>query len=333
MGKGSSSTPSTPTSQTVTQTNIPDYASPYYLNLLSSAQTQSQVPYQTYPGQQIAPLNDTQNQAFQGITALPNQTAQPLAQAGQNLTAAGNYAQNFNYDPSTFTSQNFDASAANQYMSPYISNVVDAQNQLAQRQFNEGQSARDFQAKQMGAFSNSDGRQIGNQLAARDINQQEAASTANLLNTGYTNAQGQFNADQQRSLAAQQLGEQSNQFGATAGLQAGLLGLQSGAAQAGLANTANTIGSAQQNALLGVGTLQQQNTQNQLTNAYTNFQNQVNYPNQQLQLYSSLLRGVPVTANQNVTTTAAPPSPISNLLGLGIGGLGLSQALGSGATA
>ena len=62
---------SAPTQQTVTQTNIPDWAKPYATRLLGEAEnlTYNQ-PYQSYEGQRLAGLNPLQQQAMMGTQAL-----------------------------------------------------------------------------------------------------------------------------------------------------------------------------------------------------------------------------------------------------------------------
>jgi len=67
-------------------------------------------------------------------------------------------------------------------------------------------------------------------------------------------------------------------------------------------------------------------TQQGLDIAYADFINQRDFPRQQLNYYSGILRGVPITPGQESTTYQAPPSQLSQLLGLGVGGLGLAKA-------
>jgi hypothetical protein len=62
---------------------------------------------------------------------------------------------------------------------------------------------------------------------------------------------------------------------------------------------------------------------------YSDFMNQRDYDRNQLNFYSGILRGVPISPTQESTTYNAPPSQMSQLLGLGVGGLGLAKAFGS----
>jgi hypothetical protein len=62
---------------------------------------------------------------------------------------------------------------------------------------------------------------------------------------------------------------------------------------------------------------------------YQDFLRQMNYPMEQLQQYSSLLRGVPVTPNTTSTTYAPGPGLGQQLMGAGLGALGMYKTLGS----
>lgn len=137
----------------------------------------------------------------------------------------------------------------------------------------------------------------------------------------------QFN-EQQRQQAAQMAmqGQQMNEAAraAAAGIQ------QKGYGMAGeLGSQLNTIGKTQQeldlaraNALMNVGSQQQQLGQQALDTSYADFVNQRDYDKQQLAFYSGIMRGVPVGANTDVSTTQPGASTGSQLAGLGIAGLG-----------
>jgi hypothetical protein len=126
-------------------------------------------------------------------------------------------------------------------------------------------------------------------------------------------------ANQQADMQTQQYSEQSRQFGS----QQGLAGL----AQAGqMGQTLANIGSAQSQADqarfgLQTSTAAQQQALNQqyLDTDYQEFLRQRDYPMEQLQQYSSLLRGVPVTPQSSVTTYAPNASLGSQLIGGGLG--------------
>lgn len=109
MGKSTPPPPTAqaqPSSQTVTQSNIPEYARPYYERLLSRAESTSQNAYVPYEGQRIAPLTAPQQEGM----ALANENigvAQPyLQQAGTAITgAAGQASGTYGYRAPGITSQ------------------------------------------------------------------------------------------------------------------------------------------------------------------------------------------------------------------------------------
>ena len=59
---------------------------------------------------------------------------------------------------------------------------------------------------------------------------------------------------------------------------------------------------------------------------YEDFVRQRDYPREQLQFYSSLLRGIPVQPSTE-TTKFQQYNPVKDLLGTGIAGLGLYKGI------
>jgi len=97
MGKGGGGAPQ-PTSQSVTQTNLPEYARPYFEDLMKRGQESSQVQYQPYGGERTAGFTPLQQQGFEGIQ---NLGPSPLTSAGAGLTglAAQQATQASQYQP------------------------------------------------------------------------------------------------------------------------------------------------------------------------------------------------------------------------------------------
>jgi hypothetical protein len=132
----------------------------------------------------------------------------------------------------------------------------------------------------------------------------------------------QFNQSQAQNLAGSQLNAQQQQFGAGLGLQ----GLQT--ANQAASNLAN-IGQTQYGQNVGLlnlqnqlGTQQQQQTQNILTNQYQDYLNAQNYPYKQLGFMSDMLRGLPLT-QQSSTVYGQAPSVVQQAAGLGLTGKAL----------
>jgi hypothetical protein len=164
---------------------------------------------------------------------------------------------------------------------------------------------------------------LANQQAGLQVGQQNLESALQTQQLGTQTGLAALQSNQQANLDTQRMREQSRQFGA----QQGLAGLAQ-ANQAG--QTLTNIGSAQQQAdqaRLGMqqSTAAQQQALNQqyLDTAYQDFLRQRDYPMEQMQQYSSLLRGVPVTPNSTTSTYAPSPSIGSQLISGGIGGLSM----------
>ena len=180
--------------------------------------------------------------------------------------------------------------------------------QQAQQQFNAEQNARltAQQANQQAGLTSS----IQNLNALLGVQQ---------LGSGQ-NLQAQL-ANQQAGLTAQQLQEQSRQYGAGLGLQ----GLQAG--MSGYGQLAG-VGQNLYNQNIGnitlqsqLGTQQQQQEQNKINTQYQDWLSKQNYPQQQMDVMASYIRGTPLST-QSASTYAAPPSTLSQVVGLGTAGVG-----------
>ena len=321
---GGGSAPAQPTSTTSTQTSIPEYAKPYVEKMLGQTEALAGTPYQTYDRERIAGFNPMQEQAFQGAAGM--QPSQLGGFGGQLAGAATLGALGTQYDPTQFRGGQFGQREAQQYMSPYMQSVVDIQQREAERQGGIAGTQRAAQATQSGAFGG--GRQaIMEAEAARNLAQQKGDIQAQGLQSSYQQAQAQFNADQARRMQAQQLQEQSKQYGAGLGLQ-GLQTALSGAGQMGALGQQQFGQGMDINKLqAGYGSQQQQQEQNIMQQQYQDFLNQQNYPYKQLGFMSDMLRGLPLSqASQQIYQQ--PPSMVSQLGSAGLGAYGVSQLMG-----
>lgn len=164
---------------------------------------------------------------------------------------------------------------------------------------------------------------LANQQAGLQVGQQNLEAALQTQQLGTQSGLTALQANQSANLDAQRAYEQSRQFGA----QQGLAGLTQANQSA---QTLSNIGSAQQSAaqsILGMqqGTAAQQQALNQqyLDTAYQDFLRQRDYPMEQMQQYSGLLRGVPVTPNSTTTTYAPNASLGSQLVSGGLGAAAL----------
>jgi hypothetical protein len=350
-----------PTKSEVTQTNIPEYARPYVETMLGAGQQQI-FNYETDPetgemtptgikpfksfggiydedptsktyGKQLsydpsayfAGFSPMQEQSFQGAANLG--VAPQLAGATGMAAEAGMRGLDTRYQTGQFDAPQFGDQSAQQYMNPYMQDVVNVQQREAQRQADIAGTQRGAQAVQSGAFGGS--RQaILDAEAARNLATQKGDIQAQGSNLAYQQAQQQFNADMARRQQAQQMYEQSRQYGAGIGLQ----GLQTGLQAAG---TLGQLGQTQYGQ--NVGNIQLQNQfggqQQALEQAKINQQVQdygtaQQYPMMQLANMNNLLRGLPMQSS-TVQTYQAPPSTLSQLGGLGATAYGAYKTFGA----
>jgi hypothetical protein len=338
-GGGGGGQPNTTYSQT---SNIPEYAQPYVEQMLGSAQKEifnydeAGNPTNIKP---YKPFSSNPNDYFAGFSPLQQRAQQQAANMGvtpetgmaTGMTgAAGMGALNTQYNPLGAYSQQFGQQQADQYMNPYMQNVVNVQQAAAQRQADIARTGRNAQATQAGAFGGA--RQaITDAEANRALADQQNAIQAQGLNTAYTNAQQQFNADQAARMQAQQANIGQQQFGANLGMQ----GLQTGLQAAGqLGQLGQNIYGQQ----MGINQLQNQYGAQQQAAEQAKINQQIQdyataqqYPMMQLANMSALTRGLPM---QSATTQVyqAAPSAMSQLAGLGTAAYGLSQLGGLGGT-
>ena len=365
---------SQPATQTVTQQNaVSAFAAPYVENMLGKAEALTSQPYQTYPGQRTADFTGLQNQAFSGAQNLGvmGQTQEATNLAGQaGLGAlntqyqAGQFGNQFqapqDYQANRFSADRIGTQSfaqpgtADSFMSPYMQNVVDAQQREARRASQIAGQGQQAEAVGRGAFGGSRDALMRAERE-RNLNTQLGDIQSAGLNAAYNQAMQQFNAEQQARLAAQQanqqaglsaqqMSEQSRQFGAGQGLQSASLGAQYGQAANQLAEQsrqygaglgiqglqtalqgANILGQlgqnqyAQQTGNIGLqnqlGTQQQQQQQNILNQQYQDFLTQKQNPYNQLSFMQSMLSGLPIqSSTQNVYSN---PSMVSQVAGLG----------------
>jgi len=315
-----------PTSSTVTNTNIPDYARPYVESMLGATMQQM---FTTQPkaGSTTGEMEITGTQPYRPYSQNPEDYVagfSPMQQAAQAnaeqmqtpgqigagsdiayMSGMGAFGAGQDYSQSVRSPTEMAS-----YMNPYMQNVVDVQQREAIRQANIAGQGRNADAVRSGAFGGT--RQA---VSDAEANRNLQTQLGNIQATGLNNAYEQAIKNQQ--------------FGANLGLQ--------GYGQAtAAANQLGSLGQQQQQSQQGIiglqsslGGQQQQQQQNLINQGISNYATAQQYPQQQLAFLNAQLRGLPMQA----TTTAsyqAPPSFISQAAGLGtagIGGLGLYNAM------
>jgi len=325
---GGGGTQPTETQSTVNQSSLPAYAEPYFKRLMDRTEAVSNEAYIPYEGERVAGIGTDTEAGLSALRRLGESTApEGFAEATTALSgvAGGDaLAQQAQYDSlGSFT----DEGVAQQYMNPYISNVLNTQQDRLNQRFGEQQLGRNDAARAAGAFGG-DRRFVQDEIANRERNMQSNEMDAQGLAAAYESGANVYAGEQGRELQNRGLNtdifsgnrqgtldQQRNQMAAAEQLrQQGLTDVQMQTDKANL--------------LTGIGGVYDDQRQQGLDVAYSDFLNQRDAPRQQLNFYSGIMRGVPVSPQTESTQYNAPPSQLSQLLGLGVGGLGLAKALG-----
>ena len=286
MGKGNKQAQSS--KQTIVN-ELPDYARPHIENVLDRVEAESNQGFQQYGGQRladsgsIADIADSRNMvrniAGAGLPELQEAIGgmRDISQRGQ------------------FTGQ-----MAQDYMNPYMQQVVDRQKQSAIQDFNRMGAARNAQAVNAGAFGGSRAA-VADYLAEEGLQDQLANIDATGREAAFRDARAGFDA-------ARQLGMQ---------------GLSQLASMGG-ARRAGDIQGAQ--LLEGIGKQQLAEQQAGLDIGYQDFLNQQNFNKDQLGFYSNIIQGIPIQPNKAVANYQSY-NPMQQALGAGIAGLGLYRGM------
>jgi hypothetical protein len=354
---------------TTYSSNLPEYAKPYYEELLkqtgkqvyktdSSGKVTGVQDYDPYTGERLAGFTDQQKSLQSQIAALnpsPSGFATGAGNVGSATTlglgvAGTGFDQAFRYAPKTYTpgavtTGSFtDAGVADKYMDPYYQSVVDVQKKEAQR-------LADIQKNQ--AAMGSIGRGTFGSGREALMTGERDRNTQDLLNKiqaeGGTNAYNQalkaFEAEQARSLTAQttnvqsgleanKLSQQGQQYAAGLGKDVGLAGLsgalEGGKAQAGIASDQRVT---ELKTLLSQSTdaeEQQKLNQEIASLEYQKYKEEQDFEKQQLEYLSAILRGNAGALGSTQVQYSPAPS-LASQIGGGVAGIaGLYGAMNQG---
>lgn len=270
------SPPASVTSSTTSETGFPAWYQELLRANIGNATSVASQPYQAYTGPQVAPTTANQQQAW-------DMTKTNVGSANPSLnTASGALGQ----------AAQGAASSINDFMNPYMTNVLDTIENRANRNLMEnvlpGVNDTFTSAGQFGSTRNAD----FTNRAIRDNQQAISDAQSSALSTGYKNA----------TDAA--LTNQSNLT-------------QAGNALGTLGQVYQNVGLKDAAALDTVGQEQQAQTQKNYDAALNNFNNQNNYAQNQAQWLNNIIRGI-----------AAPTTSVTNSINPSTAGgaSGLSQA-------
>lgn len=263
-----------------TKVELPDYVQPYAIDLMNRSAALSNQDVPQYSGQMTAGLNSDQNAAINMIRQRAVTGAPDVNAARYNLEATmqGQY-----YKPAEVNPY---LGAKNAYAgpNPYLDQAIQKTQGDIARSYAAGTGAQTLaQFRNAGAFGGSamqetqdmQNRALGDALSnassqmrmqdygmQQQISAQDLARNAQLAESQYGRADANYNSERQRQIQGMALAPQ-------------------------LANTDYQ----NYQALLGIGDIQRDDTQNRLNDAYQRWLNQVNAPYQQLETLASGITG------------------------------------------
>lgn len=353
MGKGGGA--SVPEETTQRQTNIPKFAEPYFMAMMDDATAISSQAYTPYGDQRLAGQTGDTLQSYDMVRNLAGAGIPYMDQAVSGTQGAMDAAQGIaEYNPYQFSNtasgfnygnpQMWESSVAQQYMSPYMENVMDVQKDRALLDFNRMQQYRDAEATKAGAFGGS--RQgVVDALAQEDLARRMGEIDAMGLQSAYQDAGNMFQSDRSFGFGVNQAQAGENARvqdalwrlqGAQAGenYNAAGMGLQGIGMYGDLASRLAGFGDAERAAdiqgaqlLESQGQAQQAYDQAGLDIGYQDFLNQRDWDADMLSWYSDILRGVPVSNTDVTSQSYVQTNPLKDALGLGISAIGLYNGL------
>lgn len=198
-----------------------------------------------------------------------------------------------------------------------------AQEQFRQSAFGMGAEERQFQAN-IGLQAQQAGEAARQRAAELGLSAQQQTDAARQAEQQFRTQAQQFNIEQQRQRALLGLeGLAADRAGMAQRLAAAeLLG--------GMGSQQQALDLQRLGAQMGVGTERRGLMQRALDLGYEDFLRQQAYGREQLGYLSNLLQGVPIQPGSTVSTFGRVPTTEQQLLGSGLGALGLYQTLGRG---
>ena len=310
--------------------NIPKWMSDYTQGLIARANAAAAEPYIPYGGPRIAGFDPAQEEAF-GLTEENVGAYKPYVESAQQgyaggLEAAANIPGAAQPYLDEASGRWIDPGTVEQYMNPYVSNVLDRQEQLATRTLeNEFLPSLQRAFTGAGSFGSRGGTGSMEDIGVRGVQDiQEGLESQRLATLGeaygqgadiFAGEQGRF-ADIGRISGALQEAAASGMFQGAEGM--GRLG-----------EAAQRMGLTDAQAMEAIGAQRRGLEQGSLDLAYQDFVEQRDLPFERAGFMNQMIRGLPYSrATQRTDVGPASvyqPSPLSQL----VGGYGVYRGLTS----
>ena len=223
-----------------------------------------------------------------------------------------------------------------EYMNPFQQTFVDRQKRLAREESERQQNEIAAQATMSGGLG---GYREGVMQSERERNLanqlQDIQATGDIQN--YEQARAAFEADRLANFQRAEFNRAGLGEAAQLGMQGyGTLGqdidrrMMAGQTMSDLAGTRQAMDISRLGQLEAAGQRRRALAQQGLDIGYQDFLRQQTFPREQLNLYSSMLRGLPVGPGQSQVVYGNQPSAAQQLVGAGISGIGLYNAMSGG---
>ena len=320
-GGGGGTQPVQQTKSTVTSSNLPEYARPFFERLMQSAEAEAGRPYLPYGGPRLAGFTPEQEAAFGAVEGAALRDPLAMGASQDYYTGIMEGATPFGgIDYSDVEAMRYDPSQGYKpFLDPYLEEVLDTQRRretdIMER---EARNLRG-RAVEAGAFGGSrpalEERQLRSDFGDR-IGDLEAQQRSAAFRQAQDMGVNQFERDRANILAAR--GQQQQEA-----LREAESGVTAAGKAAGLDPQIFAQQAQQAEALEGLGLTRQQFEQANLDLARKDFINQRDYEKQMINFLGGVLRGVPVSPQSEVVEYQPPPSFGGQLVGAGVAGAGL----------
>jgi hypothetical protein len=285
--------------------NVPKWMSDYTQGLIARANAAAAEPYIPYGGPRIAPFAPEEEAAF-GMAEENVGAYQPWLEAGAEGVRGGLDRFGEQYDPRgaadpylTSGTEEF-PEGVDRYMDPYVQNVLDRQESLASRTFEEkflpGLQKSFTGAGQFGSRGGEGSMEQIGMRGVRDIQEGLEEQRLATLSGAYGQAGELFGADRARDIQAGEIRGGLEEAGGRLGVQQGLGMLQAGETAGGLGERASKLGYGDAAAMEAVGKTRRGMGQASLDLGYQDFREQRDLPMDRTRFMSEMIRGLPSSA-------------------------------------
>jgi hypothetical protein len=295
--------------------NVPSWLSDYTQGLIARANTVAAEPYQAYQGPRVAGFSPLQTQA-QNMASENVGKWSPYTDAAQSgytgvLNGPGGLSQASPYlqaGTGSYTDQ------VGKYMNPYVNNVIDRSTELASRKLQEQLMPAINQNFIRSGTYGSAGQQRATGRALRDVTGEIQSQSRAALSDAYNQGAQLQGTEAMRQLQAGQMA--GSLYGQDMSTR-----LQASQGLGGLGQLTQSLRGTDAASLAAAGADQQGLTQRNLDTAYGDFLQQRDYPRNQTDWMSGIIRGMPNMGGTTQTSSTGPanvyqPSPISQLASL-----------------